>query len=60
MATASGWLDAKATKVDAVGADGCGGACSKSRGGSGGSDGVGEWSGVIGLGEFRVSGRLSG
>ena len=46
--------------MDAVGADGCGGVCSESRGGGGGGDGVGEWSGVIGLVEVRLKGGLSG
>ena len=39
---------------------GCGGPFSESRGGGGGGDGVGEWSGVIGLGEVWVSGGLLG
>ena len=59
MTAASGWLDAKAAEVDAVGADGCGGVCSESRGGGGGGDGVGEWSGLIGLVEVRSRGGLS-
>ena len=51
--------------MDATGADGCGVACSQlgvdgGGGDSGGGDGVGEWSGVIGLGEVWVSGGLSG
>ena len=52
MAAASGWLDAGC-------AASCGGAFSK-LGGGGGGDGVGEWSGVSGLGEVWVSGGLSG
>ena len=60
MTTASSWLDAKGAEVDVVGADGCGGACSESGGGGGGGEGVGEWSGVIGLEEVWVSGGLSG
>ena len=58
MTATSGWLDAGGVEVDVVGADGCGGACSES--GDGGVDGVGEWSGVIGLGEVQVSSGLSG
>ena len=38
----------------------CGGPVTESSGGGGGGDGVGEWSGVIGLGEVWVSGGLSG
>ena len=50
--------------MDAVGVDGCGGACSDSGGGGGGGDGgggdgVGEWSRVIGLVEVRPIGGLS-
>ena len=60
MTDASSWLDAGGAEVDAVGADGCGGICSESRGGGGGGDGVGEWSVVIGLGEVWVSGGFSG
>ena len=48
------------TTSDCLDATGCGGPCSKSGGGGGGGDGVGEWSGVIGLGEVWVSGGLSG
>ena len=58
MTVTSGWLDARGAEVDAVGADGCGGACSES--GGGGGDGVGEWSGVTRFGEGWVSGGLSG
>ena len=65
MTDASGWLDSKGTEMDVIGADGCGGACSELGGGGGGGDGcggegVGEWSGVITLGEVWVSGGLSG
>ena len=56
MTVASGWLDAGGEKVDLVGADGCGGFCSESRGGG---DGVGEWSGVTRFGEGWVSGGFS-
>ena len=59
MTVASGWLDAGGVEVDAVGANGCGGVCSESGGGGGGGDGVGEWSGLIGLVEVRSRGGLS-
>ena len=59
MTAASGGLDAGGVEVDVVGADGCGGFCSKSGGGGGGGDGVGEWSGLIGLVEVRSRGGLS-
>ena len=64
MTAASGWLDAKAAEVDAVGADGCGGVFSESGGGGGGvdghgGDGVDEWLGLIGLVEVRSRGGLS-
>ena len=57
-------LDAKVVEVNAIDADGCGGACYESGGGGGGGDGgggegVGEWLGVIGLGEVWVRGGLS-
>ena len=58
MTAASSWLDAGGAEVDVIGVDGCGGSCSES--GGGGGDGVGEWSGVIGLGEVWVNGGLSG
>ena len=65
MTATSSWLDAGGAEVDAIGADGCGGACSESGGGGGGEDGgggdgVGEWLGVIGLVEVRPRGGLSG
>ena len=65
MSAASSWLDARGAEVDTVGADGCGGVFSESGGGGGGGDGgggdgVGEWLGVIGLGEVWLSNALSG
>ena len=63
MIVASSCGDVRGAEVGAVGADGCGGACSESGGGGGGGgggDGVGEWLGVIGLGEVWVSGGLLG
>ena len=59
MTAASSWLDAGGVEVDVVGTDGCGGVCSESWGGDGGGDGVGEWSGLIGLVEVRSRGGLS-
>ena len=64
MNAASGWLDVGGAEVDAIGVDGCGGACSELGGGGGGGDGgggdgVGEWSGLIGLVEVRSRGGLS-
>ena len=59
MTTASGCSDVGGPEVDAVGADGCGGVCFESGGGGGGGDGVGEWSGLIGLVEVRSRGGLS-
>ena len=67
VTTASGCSDAGGPEVDAVGANGCGGVGSgaagwirgsESRGDCGGGDGVGEWSGVIGLAEMWLSGGL--
>ena len=55
---ASSWLDIGGPEVDVVGAAGCGGcgfdAAGRIRGSEsgGGGDGVGEWSGVIGLVEM--------
>ena len=55
---AFGWLDIKGPDADAVGANGCGGGGSSAIGLGicfglrGGGDGVGEWSGVIGLVEI--------
>ena len=38
MNAASSWLDTGGAEVAAIGADGCGGSCSESRGGGGGGD----------------------
>ena len=59
ITVSSDCLDAGGTVVVTVGADGCGGSFFES-GDGGGGEGVGEWSRVIGLGEVRVSGGLSG
>ena len=49
-----------AVTYDCVDVVSCGGPASESGGGGGGGDGVGEWLGVMGLGEVWLSGRLSG
>ena len=56
MAVTSGCVDAVSCggPTTESGGGGCGGD------GGGGGDGVGEWSGVIGLGEVWLSGGLSG
>ena len=59
MTGAFGWLDVGGAEVDAIGADGCGGVFSESGRGGGGGDGVGEWSGLIGLLEVMSRGGFS-
>ena len=56
----SSWGGGMTTTSSCLDAIGCGGTFSESGGGGGGGDGVGEWSGVIGLGEVWLSGGLSG
>ena len=53
----SGWGGGMTTTSSCVNVVGCGGPVSESGGGGGG---VGEWSGVIGLGEVWLSGGFSG
>ena len=54
----SSWGGGMTTTFGCLDATGCGGPCFES--GGGGGDGVGEWSGVIGLGEGWASGGLLG
>ena len=55
----SGWGGGMTTTSSCLDAAGCGGNFSE-LGVGGGGDGIGEWSGVIGLGEVWLNGGLSG